>query len=216
MKPSQAERVVALLLDRHGKTFAVELGIDLKKGTPSPLFQLLCLALLSSARLSAGNAMQACKALGKAGWRTSRKMAATRWEQRVEILNKNGYARYDEKTASQLRDMVQILETRYAGDLRKLRTEAEGDIDKARRLLKEFKGIGDVGAEIFLREVQVSWEEYQPFADNVALKASRKLGLGQDATSLAKHVTAEQFPVLVAALVRSHLAKDHEQILAQV
>ncbi|MCG7598330.1 hypothetical protein MHM84_00855 [Halomonas sp. McH1-25] len=215
MAGKRTDRIVTLLLDKHGRTFADELGVNPKRNTPSPLFQLLCLALLSSARLGAGKAMQASKALARAGWKTPQGMANTRWEQRVDVLNKNGYARYDEKTASQLADMVGHLQAKYAGDLRKLRAEADGDPNKARRLLKEFKGIGDVGADIFLREVQVAWEEYQPFADKLALKAASRLGLGNDAASLAQHVSQERFPLLVAALVRSQLAKDHEEILAQ-
>ena len=39
------------------------------------------------------------------------------------------------------------------------------------------EGVGDVGADIFLREVQVAWTEVAPFADERALGAARDLGL---------------------------------------
>nr|WP_298372893.1 hypothetical protein [uncultured Halomonas sp.] len=155
MAKIKKKQIVTALLECHGRTFAQELGIELKRNTPAPLFRLLCLSLLTSAPLSADTAMQACKALGKAGWTTPAKMAGSTWEKRVKVLNENGYARYDEKTARQLEALTDHLQEAYAGDLRQLREQADGDIKKARRLLKEFKGIGGVGADIFLREVQL-------------------------------------------------------------
>lgn len=35
------QAIVRALLDRHGRTFAEEAGIDVAKNTPSPLFRLL-------------------------------------------------------------------------------------------------------------------------------------------------------------------------------
>ncbi|WP_227370598.1 hypothetical protein [Halomonas sp. M20] len=207
------QQIVDALLECHGRTFAQEFGITLQHDTPAPLFRLLCFSLLTSAPLSANAAMQACKALGKAGWTTPSKMSNSTWEQRVRVLNANGYARYDEKTAHQLEAMTTHLQETYAGDLRQLRSAADGDIKKARNLLKEFKGIGDVGADIFLREVQQCWDEFRPFADKMALKSSAKLNLGDDAEKLAKQVNSNDFARLVAALVRTQLAKDHDRVL---
>nr|WP_299241556.1 hypothetical protein [uncultured Halomonas sp.] len=213
MSSTSKQQIVEALLDCHGRTFAQELGIALKRNTPAPLFRLLCFSLLTSAPLSASAAMQACKALGKAGWTTPSKMASSTWNERVRVLNGNGYARYDEKTARQLEALAMHVQETYGGDLRQLRSAANGDVKKARRLLKEFKGIGDVGADIFLREVQLCWEEYHPFADKMALASSVKLDLGDDAEKLAKRVDSNDFARLVAALVRAQLAKDHDRVL---
>ncbi|SHF73748.1 hypothetical protein SAMN02745148_03415 [Modicisalibacter ilicicola DSM 19980] len=215
MAKVKKRQIVEVLLETHGRTFARELGIDLRRNTPAPLFRLLCLSLLTSAPLGADAAMRACKALGDTGWTTPAKLADSTWEQRVKVLNENGYARYDEKTARQLGDLADHLHQAYEGDLRRLRDEAAGDAKKARRLLKEFKGIGGVGADIFLREVQVAWEEFRPFADKMTLKASAKLKLGDDAQTLAKRVDSADFPRLVAALVRTQLAKEHDRVLEQ-
>lgn len=212
---SKKKRIATVLLDRHGRTFARELGVDLAHNTPAPLFRVLCLALLTSAPVGAEAAMRACRALGQAGWTTPAKMAISTWEERVKVLNEHGYARYDEKTARQLEALTGHLQSRYEGDLRRLRAEADGDLKTARRLLKEFKGIGGVGADIFMREVQVCWQEFHPFADKMALKSSAKLKLGDDAKTLAKRVESQDFPRLVAALVRTQLAKDHQQIVDQ-
>nr|WP_298372890.1 hypothetical protein [uncultured Halomonas sp.] len=47
----------------------------------------------------------------------------------------------------------------------------------------------------------------------MALKSSAKLKLGDDAETLAKRVDSNDFVRLVAALVRTQLAKDHDRVL---
>ena len=88
------------------------------------------------------------------GWNTPQKLLDTSWEDRVECLNQAGYTRYQERTATMLADASQLLVDRYDGDLRQLREAADRDIAKEHQLLTEFKGIGNVGANIFLREIQ--------------------------------------------------------------
>lgn len=210
-----SERAIAsALLERHGRTFARELGIVLDRGTPSSLFRLLCAALLFSARIKAAIAVAAARALARQGWTTPRKLVAAPWSQRARILNEAGYARYDERTATMLGDTAQLLLDRYHGDLRELREEAERQPQRERRLLKEFSGLGDVGVDIFFREVQVIWDELAPFADRRALAGARWLRLPANAQSLARLVTQRDFPRLVTALVRVQLAGDHEEVLA--
>ncbi len=94
---------------------------------------------------------------------------------------------------------------RWGGDLRRLREEAGGDSARATELLEEFKGIGDTGAEVFLREVQVAWEEFAPFVGDRAVKAAKAADLPADAAKLAGLVDAADVPRLAAALVRSGL-----------
>jgi endonuclease III len=205
-----ADTVIKELLNRHGRTYADELGIDVTADTPSPLFRLLCFALLTSARISTDIAVAAAKALADEGLTTVDKMAGSTWRQRTDILNASGYARYDESTSRMLGETADLLADRYGGDLRKLRAQANGDVAKLRRLLTECKGIGDTGANIFLREVQAVWDEVYPFADDRTLKTARRLGLKGDAEALASEVSKRDFPRLVAALVRAGLAGDDE------
>jgi endonuclease III len=145
MAKPPADRVVEALLERHGETYAQELGIDLAKGTPSPMFRLLVASILSSARIGAGQAARAARALTDEGWTTAEKLAATSWRERVRVLNQHGYARYDERTASMLGDACELLLDRYRGDLRRLRAEAGRDPRQERRLLKQVKGLGRGG-----------------------------------------------------------------------
>ncbi len=94
---------------------------------------------------------------------------------------------------------------RHGGDLRKLREEAGREPERERKLLKEFNGIGDVGADIYFRKAQVAWEELFPFADRRALEGAKELGLGDDAEALLRLGGDRDFPRLVAALVRVKL-----------
>jgi hypothetical protein len=206
------QAIVRALLARHGRTYADELGVDLAKNTPSVLFRWLTASILLSARIGAGLAMRGAKALARAGWTTADKMAAATWEERVRVLNESGYARYDESTSRMLGDTSALLLDRYQGDLRKLRAAAERNPAAERRLLKECKGLGDTGVDIFFREVQVAWDELYPFVGRRDLEVARKLGLPGDPEQLAKLVGRQDFVALCAALVRTGLAKNLDTI----
>jgi hypothetical protein len=94
--------------------------------------------------------------------------------------------RYDEKASRMLAETSDLLLKCYNGELRKLREAAQRDPARERKLLMECKGIGEVGADIFLREVQTAWPELQPFADAAALNSAGKLGLPKKAEEPAK------------------------------
>lgn len=212
MPSAHDQAVVSALLERYGRTYASELGIHVERNTPAPLFQLACAALLYSARISAGNATRAMKALLDAGLTTPRKMADATWQQRVDIITWHGYKRYDERTSTMLGQTAKRVLERWRGDLRMLRAEAEGDVARERELLTELPGIGPVGADIFLREVQGAWPEVYPYADARVLDAARRLRLGATAEELRPLVSRRQFPALAAALVRVDLAGDYDEI----
>jgi hypothetical protein len=129
------------------------------------------------------------------------------------VLNRAGYARYDERTATTLADTARQLLDRYAGDLRNLRAAAERPPEQERVLLKQFKGIGDVGADIFLREVQTVWDELRPFVERRARAGAKTLGL-PDHPQAGRPVGERDFPHLVAALVRAQLTDDADAVLA--
>ena len=212
MARASKQSMVDALLERHGRTFADELRIDVRKQTPSELFRLLCASTLMSARISSAIATDAARNLAKRGWRSPKKLAQSTWEQRVAALNDAGYTRYQERTATMLGDMTEHLLERWDGDLRKLRREAECEPQRERRLLKEFKGMGDVGIDIFFREVQVAWDELFAFADRRALGAAERLNLGKDPKALVKLAGEQRFAPLVAALVRLELDDDYDAV----
>lgn len=205
--------IVESLLDAHGHTYCSELGIKIESNTPSPLFRWLCASILFSARIGAGQAVKAARALSDDGLTTPRKMADATWEHRVKVLNRNGYARYDESTSRMLGDTAQHLLDAYGGDLRKLRQQADGDAKAMRTALKQFKGLGDVGVDIFFREIQPVWSELYPFADKKSLSAAQKLGLPADADGLSHQVSRGDFSRLLTALVRTSLEHDFDAVL---
>lgn len=204
---SDDRRVVRELVRAHGRTFAEEAGIPLKD-TPQPLYRLLVLAHLLSARIRGSIAVDTARALYDAGLRDPRRMADADWQERVDALGRGGYRRYDERTATQLGDAAELLNDRWGGDLRRLRKEADGDVAQLRALLREFPGMGPAGADIFLREAQRVWPEVAPRLDDKALSGARRLGLPEDADRLTDLAEDTEPAVLAAALVRAALDKE--------
>jgi len=162
---ADAHRIVRAVLDRSPRTSAEELGIRSLE-TPSGLVRLFVLAMLMSARIRAAVAEDAARALFRQRWTTARALAATSWDERARVLDQAGYARYDERTWTILGEDAELLLDRYRGDLRRLRDAADRDPRAERHLLKELKGIGDVGVDIFFREAQRSWGELRVDLDD--------------------------------------------------
>ncbi|MGW7214205.1 endonuclease [Streptomyces collinus] len=200
------ERVVRELVGAHGRTYAEEAGIALKD-TPQPLYRLLVLSHLLSARIRGSVALATARALHEAGLRDPRRMAEAGWQQRVDALGRGGYRRYDERTATQLGDAAGLLSERWGGDLRRLRREADGKVSELRRLLQEFPGIGPAGADIFLREAQGVWPEAAPYLDTKALQGAERLDLPKDPERLTELAGDADPAVLAAALVRAAVDK---------
>jgi endonuclease III len=143
--PQETARAV---LDRYGTTYAGEAGIRLANG-PGPLFQLLVRAQLLAARIGADIAVTTAGELFARGWTTPQRMRDAARASLIQALGRGGYRRYDERTATQLRDMSQLVVGRYGGDLRGLAQQADGDVGSAGRLLQEVKGIGPTDASVF-------------------------------------------------------------------
>jgi hypothetical protein len=84
-----------------------------------------------------------------------------------------------------------VLLDEHGGDLRRLRAAADGDVGELSRRLQEFKGIGEVGAEIFLREVQAIWPEVRPHVVARARAGAAALGLPSQPEELAELVDGD-------------------------
>src|SRR4051794_27734154 len=200
MAASSNEQVVRRLLETAGTTYADEAGIRLKD-QPMPLFQLLTLCMLASKPIDAAIAVQAARELFRAGLRTPEAVLKADRTDMIKAFGRAHYVRYDESSATRLADIATNVRDDYGGDLRKLAT---GDIKGTVRLLKQFKGIGDTGADIFLREVQDVWTWMRPYFDKRALTAARQLGLPTDAHELGA-LAPRKNARLAAALVRVSL-----------
>ncbi|MEO3764344.1 endonuclease [Streptomyces sp. B5E4] len=204
------QRTVHALLGEYGTTYAEDAGIRLRN-TPQPLYRLLVLSCLLSARIRAGVAVTTARALFHAGMGSPRGMADATWQQRVDALGEGGYRRYDESTATQLGDGARLLLDTYGGDLRGLRREADGDAARIGSLLQRFPGLGPAGAAIFLREVQGVWPEAAPYIDAKVVQGAGLVGLPKDPSRLARLVGEPQLPRFTAALVHCALEKGAAQ-----
>jgi endonuclease III len=204
---SREEDVVRELLDRAGTGYAREAGIELAD-RPAALFQLLMLAELLSTRISARIAVAAAAELIRSGYRTPRRVAEADWQDLVDALGRAHYRRYDESTATRLGRNATLLLDRYGGDLRRLASEAGGDADRLAGLLQQFQGIGPVGADIFVREVQDLWNRFRPHFDERARQGAERVGLPTDPASLGRLSPPGRTADLAAALVRVTL--DHD------
>jgi hypothetical protein len=120
----------------------------------------------------------------------------------VAALGRAGYRRYDERTATRLRQMGEFVLTRYGGDLRRLAEEAGGDVGRAALLLQEVKGIRPTGAAVFLREVQGVWPWVRPYLDDRAGAGACRVGLPEDGGTLTRLVLADDLARFAADLVR--------------
>lgn len=201
----ETARAVSELLDSCGRTYAEEAGIRLAD-KPGPLYQLLVLATLLSARISAGIAVAAARELFAAGCRSPAAMAEASWQDRVDALGRAHYRRYDERTATMLGDGAAQLSRDWHGDLRRLRDKAGGDAGEIARLLTAFPGIGPAGSSVFLREVQEAWPSVAPYVDSRMTEGARRAGLPADREALARLLADSGQPArLAAALIRVSL-----------
>jgi len=211
--PVSKKKLLNNLLGQAGTTYAEQAGIRLQD-KPMPLFQLLALCMLASKPIDATIATQAAREVFGAGLRTPDAVLEADRATMIAAFGRAHYARYDESSATRLTDIAQTVRDEYAGDLRGLAERSGRDATAARRLLKQFKGIGDTGAAIFLREIQDHWTWVRPFFDDRALDAARTLGLPDRADELGD-LAPQSTAKLAAALVRFSLDADLRDTLLQ-
>jgi hypothetical protein len=208
------DRLVKTLLRVYGRTYAEDAGIRLAD-RPDPLYQLLVLASLLGKRISADVAVASARVLFDAGYRNPQSMVDASWQDRVDALGRGHYKRYDESTSKLLAAAAEHCLQRWGGDLRRLRREASGDRGRLKELLTEFPGIGPTGSDIFTREVQAIWPEYQPSVDEKVSAGARAVHL--EPSSIGRLAESRDMPRLTSALVRAGLARHlPEEIAAEI
>lgn len=194
---------VTRLLDTAGRTFAEEAGVALAD-KPAPLYRLLVLSVLLSGRVRATLGTRACRELVDSGLGTAEAM---RDASRDDVFDALARARFlsKEQTTDALQEGAGLVAGRWHGDLRRMRAEADGDVATLRELLTEVPRLGPVGADIFLREVQLVWPEVRPALDAEATDGATTVGLPTDVEALAALVDGDDLARFSAALVRANL-----------
>jgi len=142
-------------------------------------------------------------------------MAEATYNERLLALEDADYVMFDENEgyALCLGEMAQAAIYWYDGNLKNLRKRAEQIPERERTLLMEFNGIGDLQADVFLREVQLDWKELYPYITQDALDAALALDIADDGNELARISGEKDFPRLVAALEQVEHTKDYDEIL---
>ncbi len=166
---------IAQLMKEWGGRFSTELGINIDSGSPGEIFKWFLASILFGARIRQSTAMQTYHEFEKRGVLTPDATLRTGWDGLVQILDSGGYARYDFKTATKLLGMAEMLNNRYGGDLNHLHEEASDPEDLESRLM-EFKGVGEVTVNIFLRELRGIWQKADPLPGETVIIAARNLG----------------------------------------
>ena len=134
--------------------YAEDLGIDLTNS--SGRFKWFLASILFGARISEKIAANTYKTFERSGIDSPENIIAAGWDELVKNLDEGGYVRYDFSTATKLLDIMETLKDKY-GSLENLYSQASDTNDLERRL-QEFKGIGAVTAQIFLRELRGVWQ----------------------------------------------------------
>jgi hypothetical protein len=155
--------------------YSEDLGIDLT--TPSGRFKWFLASILFGARIGENIASRTYKKFEKAGIDSPEKILSAGWARLVEILDSGGYVRYDFSTATKLLGIMAHLKERY-GSLEELHDQSSSTSDLENRL-QEFKGIGPVTTQIFLRELRCIWNLDQE-ASKEAKIAARYLDMNLD------------------------------------
>jgi len=155
------------------KRYSEELGLDLTK--PNDRFKWFIASILFAKRISAEIAKKTFRQFESEGLTSSEKILEAGWNKLVEVLDSGGYVRYDFSTASNLLAIMKKLKEEY-GDLEKLHEKSSSPADLEKRLM-DFKGIGPVGVNIFLRELRGIWRKAKPAPSRIAVETAKRIGL---------------------------------------
>ncbi|KAI8966412.1 hypothetical protein F5Y11DRAFT_343474 [Daldinia sp. FL1419] len=191
------------LISQYGELPLIHTDLsDPDKPTPDTVLALLLNAMLSSSRISHALAAKTVDLVIKAGYHKLDVLKKSTWEERTEVLTEGG-----EKTATMMGDLARLIEDEYDGDLNTILQITSENPTKIRAELKNIKGLGDVGIDIFFDTVQHIWPCLAPFIDPRSLKTAGEIGIGDDVDVLWKEVSEnpERMCRLAAALTKVRL-----------
>jgi len=200
-KTRNSDKRARAIIYEFGEPFSSALGINLQQGKEEEIFKWFLASVLFGKRISLQIAAKTYQQFKASNVLTAKAITDTGWDGLVKILDDGGYVRYDFSTASKLLDLVEKLQQRY-GSLTQLHRQAKDSKDLEHKLM-EFKGIGPVTTNIFLRELRTIWEKADPEPLDLVRQQAAKLGID---LSKFKRKT-RKFVKLEAALIRSSKQK---------
>ncbi|KAJ6005767.1 TruB pseudouridylate synthase (N terminal domain) family protein [Penicillium sp. IBT 35674x] len=189
-----------------GTTIANQSHLD---ASPDTLLAMVLDVIVKSRPISHNLTQKTINHLLDEGYHHIDVLATTTWEERTKVLEEGGYNRYREQCATYLGSLSDIVVNKYDGDLNNLLQAAHGDREEVRTLMKEFKGIGDLGVELFFNNVQSVWPSIAPFIDSRSLQTAEEIGIGGDLNAIygALGKEPEQMSLLANGLSTVRLEK---------
>jgi hypothetical protein len=194
---SNPENKLKALIKEFGVPFSVSLGINLQKGSEKEIFKWFLASVLFGKRIPLRIAARTYEQFKANDVLTPKAITDTGWDGLVKILDDGGYVRYDFSTASKLLSLVEQLQQKY-GSLTELHRQAKNARDLEQKLM-EFKGIGPVTTNIFLRELRTIWKKADPEPLDFVKEQAAKFGINLDRLRRK----TRHFIRLEAALIRS-------------
>ncbi|EPS32632.1 hypothetical protein POX_d05211 [Penicillium oxalicum] len=181
------------------------------KADPSTVLAMVIDALIKSRPISHHLAESTVAGLIEDDYHDIDRLLGTTWEERTNRLKVLGYNRYREQCATNLGALCDLVLEKYDGDLNNLLEEAHEDREEVKALIKEIKGIGDLGAELFLDNVQSIWPSMAPFVDTRSLHTAQEIGLGSNVSAI--YAQLEQDPIRMSKFVNglSNIRLEHKQ-----
>ena len=170
------KEILKRLMEERGGRFSSELGINIDSCSSEEIFKWFLASILFGARIRKDAAVRTYREFEKRGVLSPDAIRRTGWDGLVKLLDAGGYARYDFKTATKLLGIAEMLIGRYGGDMNRLHEEARDPYDLEIKLM-EFKGVGQVTVNIFLRELRWIWQKADPLPGDIVIAAARDLGL---------------------------------------
>ena len=204
MKRSKGKIDIESLIKTYGTLYSETLGIDLESQKEQEIFKWFLASILFGRRISEKIAIKTYNEFVKHSVTTPDRILETGWDGLVRILDEGGYVRYDFSTATRLLEIAKTLEERYGG-LIELYKAAFGPRDLEKRL-QEFKGIGPVTTNIFLRELRVAWPKSDVAVSPLVKEVAKKLGVNLH--NFKKN--AKKFMRLECALFKIRRLKERE------
>ncbi len=150
---------ITRLLESYGELYSEHLGIDPEREP----FKWLLASVLFGAPIRESTAVKTYEQFVKHCITTPDEILKTGWHTLVDILDQGGYTRYDYKTADKLLEMAENV-------------KGKGIPYSEEEVTGLAKGIGNVTANIFLRELR-GFQNIDPEPQKFVYEAAENLGL---------------------------------------
>ncbi|MEM2970968.1 MAG: hypothetical protein QW270_00895 [Candidatus Bathyarchaeia archaeon] len=165
------------LVESFGRRYSEILGINLSSGEETEIFKWFLASVLFGAPINETSVIKTYKFFQKYDVLTPKRILQTGWNGLVKILDEGGYTRYDFKTADKLLEVMKNLTQKYNGSLAFLHDSAYDTHDLEKQLRDLGKGVGEVTAKIFLRELRGMWSKAEPEPTALVVVAAENLGI---------------------------------------